>query len=156
VHKPLYEVIEHIIELSIPLWNQTLAPLASKSSRAQRIEYSSCEYDPDPESWADEEKPPQLPNETEEDYYERMDQWASDTRRVVRPEPGRFVLAEWEEREYDGMQVDLKGEFEERGLQIIVKLANIHLTPEKADYAGGTWHVEGQLVRVSSFIWGAR
>jgi hypothetical protein len=26
-----------------------------------------------------------------------------------------------------------------------VKLANIHLTPEKPSYDGGTWHVEGQL-----------
>ncbi|KAF8647121.1 hypothetical protein AX16_006953 [Volvariella volvacea WC 439] len=25
------------------------------------------------------------------------------------------------------------------------KLANIHLTPEKPEYGGGTWHVEGQL-----------
>lgn len=29
-------------------------------------------------------------------------------------------------------------------LQIIVKLANIHLTPENPSYDGGTWHVEGQ------------
>ena len=32
-----------------------------------------------------------------------------------------------------------------RRLQIIVKLANIHLTPEKPRYEGGSWHVEGQL-----------
>jgi len=32
-----------------------------------------------------------------------------------------------------------------RGLQVIVKLANIELTPEKPEYEGGTWHVEGQL-----------
>ena len=34
-----------------------------------------------------------------------------------------------------------------RPLQIIVKLANIELTPEKPKYEGGTWHVEGTLVR---------
>ena len=45
----------------------------------------------------------------------------------------------------EGM-VDLKKHFEDEGLQIIVKLANIHLTPEKPEYEGGTWHVEGQLV----------
>lgn len=32
-----------------------------------------------------------------------------------------------------------------RNLQVIVKLANIHLTPEKPTYGGGTWHLEGQL-----------
>lgn len=30
-------------------------------------------------------------------------------------------------------------------LQVIVKLANIELTPEKPSYAGGSWHIEGQL-----------
>ncbi|KAG9048186.1 hypothetical protein FS837_000532 [Tulasnella sp. UAMH 9824] len=28
-------------------------------------------------------------------------------------------------------------------VQVIVKLANIHLTPEKPEYPGGSWHVEG-------------
>ncbi|RDB26315.1 hypothetical protein Hypma_006638 [Hypsizygus marmoreus] len=28
---------------------------------------------------------------------------------------------------------------------VIVKLASIHLTPEKPEYGGGTWHVDGQL-----------
>ncbi|KAG9022000.1 hypothetical protein FS837_006801 [Tulasnella sp. UAMH 9824] len=28
-------------------------------------------------------------------------------------------------------------------IQVIVKLANIHLTPEKPEYPGGSWHVEG-------------
>lgn len=36
-------------------------------------------------------------------------------------------------------KIDLKGE----KLQVIVKLANIELTPEKPRYGGGTWHVEG-------------
>ncbi|TWU79166.1 hypothetical protein ED733_008872 [Metarhizium rileyi] len=30
-------------------------------------------------------------------------------------------------------------------IQVIVKLANIHLTPESPTYAGGSWHIEGQL-----------
>ncbi|KAG9015072.1 hypothetical protein FRB90_004915 [Tulasnella sp. 427] len=30
-----------------------------------------------------------------------------------------------------------------RKVQVIVKLAKIHLSPEKPDYAGGSWHVEG-------------
>jgi hypothetical protein len=42
--------------------------------------------------------------------------------------------------------VDLKRDYAHRGLQVIVKLANIELTPENPEYQGGTWHVEGQLV----------
>ncbi|KAF7318138.1 hypothetical protein HMN09_00321900 [Mycena chlorophos] len=30
-------------------------------------------------------------------------------------------------------------------IQCIIKLANIHLTPEKSEYPGGSWHVEGML-----------
>jgi hypothetical protein len=35
--------------------------------------------------------------------------------------------------------------FQESGLQIIVKLASIELTPEKPDFPVGGWHVEGQM-----------
>jgi hypothetical protein len=65
----------------------------------------------------------------------------SDTRRVVKPEPREF-----EAPQEDTKNVDLKTEFARRGIQVIVKLANIHLTPEKPEYGGGTWHGEGQLV----------
>jgi hypothetical protein len=36
-------------------------------------------------------------------------------------------------------RVELRG----RRLQVIVKLASIHLTPDKPRYPGGAWHVEG-------------
>ena len=42
--------------------------------------------------------------------------------------------------------INLKEEYADNGLQIIVKLANIHLTPENPSYEGGSWHAEGQLV----------
>eukprot|EP00041_Stephanoeca_diplocostata_P022402 m.534416 g.534416 ORF g.534416 m.534416 type:complete len:583 (-) comp22053_c0_seq4:194-1942(-) len=35
--------------------------------------------------------------------------------------------------------------FKGKNLQVIVKLANIHLTPEKPRYEGGTWHIEGEI-----------
>ena len=37
-----------------------------------------------------------------------------------------------------GGAVHLARDFGETGLQVIVKLANIQLTPEKPEYAGGT------------------
>ncbi|KAH9915922.1 uncharacterized protein BXZ73DRAFT_92541 [Epithele typhae] len=42
---------------------------------------------------------------------------------------------------------DGRVEFPLRGrtVQVIVKLANIHLTPDKPSYPGGSWHVEGML-----------
>jgi hypothetical protein len=32
--------------------------------------------------------------------------------------------------------------FSDTNLQVIVKLANIHLTPDKPAYDGGSWHIE--------------
>ena len=61
-------------------------------------------------------------------------------RKVVLPEPGVFRPLE------ESPLFDLRKDFSANGLQIIVKLANIELTPEKPEYEGGTWHVEGQLV----------
>ena len=50
-------------------------------------------------------------------------------------------------RKYDGNlkvmndRISLKG----RTLQVIVRLANVVLTPERPEYPGGKWHVEGPL-----------
>ncbi|KAG6856743.1 hypothetical protein H0H87_001343, partial [Tephrocybe sp. NHM501043] len=41
--------------------------------------------------------------------------------------------------------VNIYQDYRERGLQVIVQLANIVLTQENPVYEGGTWHVEGQL-----------
>lgn len=35
--------------------------------------------------------------------------------------------------------------YKDSGLQIIVKMASIELTPEKPDFPPGGWHVEGQM-----------
>lgn len=59
---------------------------------------------------------------------------------VIQPEPKAFTPPK-------GLpQLDLLQRYRDSGLQVIVKLANIELTPEKPEYEGGTWHVEGQLV----------
>ena len=49
---------------------------------------------------------------------------------------------------YDGGLDAMKKTMSLRGtkMQVIVKLANIVLTPDKPEYMGGTWHVEGCLV----------
>ncbi|PWI65084.1 hypothetical protein PCL_07383 [Purpureocillium lilacinum] len=39
----------------------------------------------------------------------------------------------------------LRKKFKENGLQIIVKMASIELTPEKPEFPSGGWHLEGQM-----------
>lgn len=139
-HADLYGVIEKIIADTIPLWNMSLTPLALGQEKL-RISYGECVYDPDPENFPEDEGPQQEVGEDEDDYYERREEWMEATRQVVRPEPGIFEPPEEPED-----CVDLRHSYADRGLQIIVKLANIHLTPENPQYKGGTWHVEGQMV----------
>jgi len=137
----------------------SLCPLEMNQVEFKRIGYSECEYDPDDEDIPEDQCPQQEPDEDDDDYEARLSQWRKDIRRVVQPEPGEFqppkpwsypveaVAKKNEESEKLDFNhvVDLKRDFGRRGLQVIIKLANIHLTPEKPEYEGGTWHVEGQL-----------
>lgn len=114
--------------------------------------------------WEDEQ-PQQEDDEDDEEFEQRKAQWEEDmgTERVLRPEPGEFTLPKVPEHMRDDYfetgsetlkrekTVDLRRDFGKRGLQIIVKLANIQLTPENPDYDGGVWHVEGQMVSVLFF-----
>ncbi|KAF7977244.1 hypothetical protein HWV62_4355 [Athelia sp. TMB] len=131
-NKPLYGVIEKIIAKAIVLWNHTLDPLKDGHGNAPiRIPFEGPEYANDI-PLAD--RPAQEPGESDYRYEERLQEL------TLIPPP----VAGYEDPEETEL-LDLRKEFTKRGLQVIVKLANIHLTPEKPEYGGGTWHVEGQL-----------
>ncbi|KAG6807907.1 hypothetical protein H0H92_006026 [Tricholoma furcatifolium] len=125
----------------------TLSPLKNPNVRYKRIDYKECEYDPDPEAGPETEGPQQEEDEDEDDFLERRSEWEEATRVVVRPEPGPFAPPACGEHPNSTKMtgVDLRRDFGHRGLQVIVKLANIHLTPKNPEYQGGSWHVEGQL-----------
>ncbi|RDB17189.1 hypothetical protein Hypma_001699 [Hypsizygus marmoreus] len=160
MHKDLYNVIEKIIHRTIPIWNLTLTPLKIGTFyHTIRIKYDKCVYDPDPEMGPATDGPQQEEDEDDDEFYERRNEWYGDTRQVVQPEPETFKPPEARMREHIRDRIfvpgttelkpeystDLRRDYRLRGLQIIVKLANIHLTPENPKYEGGTWHVEGQL-----------
>jgi hypothetical protein len=90
----------------------------------------------------EEDKPKQQDGESVNDFWERRWRWEEDTRKAVLPEPEEFTPPSRLDHE---KIVDLRKDFGHRGLQIIVKLANIELTPDEPSYEGGTWHVEGQM-----------
>ncbi|KAG5638230.1 hypothetical protein H0H81_001104 [Sphagnurus paluster] len=153
-HRALYSVLEQLIQCTIPLWNRALTPIARLEEHMlppPRISYTRCEYDPDPESGPDTEGPQRAQFATEDEWYEARDAWYAATRRVVLPEPGVFEPLVESDADV-GRVVDLAKEYNDIGVQVIVKLANIHLTPEKPTYEGGAWHVEGKLVSSLSFV----
>ncbi|CAG9948012.1 unnamed protein product [Clonostachys rosea f. rosea IK726] len=60
-------------------------------------------------------------------------------RDAVLPEPKSFTEIEYAPRQ------NLREKFRESGLQVIVKMASIELTPDKPDFPAGGWHIEGQM-----------
>ncbi|KAH7066433.1 hypothetical protein BKA63DRAFT_161543 [Paraphoma chrysanthemicola] len=136
-HKPLYGVIEKIISQAIPFWNIVYQSHHSGDLRtAQRNGCSCVEYElPD---GVDEEMPEDYEGD-EDEYYEMVDNSRIYT--LPEPEPFETLSITTEDIEKRSMFI---GDGE-KTIQVIVKLANIHLTPEKPDYEGGSWHIEGQL-----------
>ncbi|KAM6502962.1 Protein of unknown function (DUF4246) domain containing protein [Amanita muscaria] len=146
-HKDLYCIIEKMIGCAIPLWNESLTRQKTPGYRFLRVaEYRVAEPEGDGEP-----RPEQEPDEDMNEYYKRVQKWDEKelNRKASQPEVKSFQPPNRDLFEEDGItlksehKVDLKREHDR--IQVIVKLANIHLTPEKPKYEGGTWHVEGQL-----------
>lgn len=142
-HKGMYEVLERIVDASIPLWNEVL----TFWNVGPRIRIAKMDYSYDfprgispPESWSSD------PGASDEEYASddtlRKDRWMKRTREFNYPEPSEYVNCKRDPETKE--QVDLISKFKKQGIQVIVKLANIELTPDKPSYEGGTWHIEGR------------
>lgn len=135
-NRPLYEVVEKIIAQSVPLWDMSL--IGKNHNRRHRIEFTGVEY-------GDALEPePAKPEDGDYDWEERQEEYDAwlVSRPIKQPEPCRFDRRYT--LDYYDKAINLREQF--KSLQVIVKLANIELTPDKPDYEGGTWHIEGQLV----------
>ncbi|MFD9457628.1 DUF4246 domain-containing protein [Streptomyces sp. NPDC059985] len=137
VHRELASVLPDLFARMRPLLENVLTDL--RHPRPLRIEADAY-------GWYDSE--PEYPNKSaysdDEAYAEArraweraQDEWWQNRSPVV-PDAPAFTPPESPDA---SARVDLRG----RRLQVIVKLATIHLTPEKPEYAGGSWHVEGML-----------
>lgn len=134
-HKRLYGVLEQVITRVIPMWDKTLASI--------ELEKEQPRIDLDGIPWIEPEgERPRGENEDEDEAWDLDEEWQRENRKLDPPEPGAYSERESALEEYS---CDLRRDFAKHGLQIIVKLANIHLTPEKPSYDGGSWHIEGQL-----------
>ncbi|MEV7415250.1 DUF4246 domain-containing protein [Streptomyces sp. NPDC089919] len=134
-HHELAAVLPDMFARMLPLWENVLTDL--RHPRPPRITA-------DPYGWYDSEPPYPVKSafadaaafdEARSAWEEAHDLWW-ETRRPVVPDAPEFTPPA-----PPADRVDLRG----RPLQVIVKLATIHLTPEQPEYAGGSWHVEGML-----------
>ncbi|GAA0318229.1 hypothetical protein GCM10010302_66610 [Streptomyces polychromogenes] len=136
-HRELAAVLPDLFARMLPLWENVLTDL--RHPRPPRI-------DVDPYGWYDSEPPYPVRSAFSDDgaYAEARDAWGeayeawTENRRPVVPDAPDFTPPEVPGAD---ARVGLRG----RRLQVIVKLATIHLTPDKPEYAGGSWHVEGML-----------
>ncbi|MEU0697226.1 DUF4246 domain-containing protein [Streptomyces niveus] len=136
-HRELASVLPDLFARLRPLLENVLTDL--RHPRPLRIEA-------DPYGWYDSK--PEYPNRTsysdDAAYQEAAGAWETATddwwenRSPAVPDAPVFTPPE---PPGDSARVDLRG----HRLQVIVKLATIHLTPEKPDYSGGSWHVEGMM-----------
>ncbi|MEU5752963.1 DUF4246 domain-containing protein [Streptomyces sp. NPDC047829] len=136
-HRALSSVLPDLFARMLPLLENVLADL--RHPRPLRIEA-------DPYGWYDSEPehPDRAAYSDAEAYAEALRAWevAQDdwweNRRPVLPDAPAFTPPESPDED---ARVSLRG----RRLQVIVKLATVHLTPDRPEYAGGSWHVEGML-----------
>lgn len=118
-HQDLYKVIEKLLDRIIPLWDTAL--------RCVQMEYNRIT--------SDEEE------EANGGLYDRYP--AQKMKRPIKQlERKKFKLP----KIHPSRRVDLRQRLRERGLQVIVKLVNVELTPTRPDYEGDSWFVEGRLV----------
>ena len=124
-HRGLYKVIEKLLDRIIPLWDTAL--------RCVQMEYTRIT--------SDEEE------EANGGLYDRYP--AQKMKRPVKQlKPRRFKPP----RLHPSRRVNLRQKLRERGLQVIIKLANVELTPTRPDYEGDSWCVEGRLVSLFALI----
>ncbi|MFF4098850.1 DUF4246 domain-containing protein [Streptomyces sp. NPDC001903] len=136
-HRELASVLPDLFARLLPLLENVLTDL--RHPRPLRIEA-------DPYGWYDSE--PEYPSKSsypdDEAYAEARRAWEQaqddwwENRRPVVPDAPEFTPPEAPDA---SARVSLRG----RRLQVIVKLATLHLTPDKPEYPGGSWHVEGMM-----------
>lgn len=155
----LYPVIEAFIQKSLPAWDVVYRWPTEFATQRLRTEMSTigCKSEnqcvrnmcrPINRPIEDDEAPRGEGEVNEYDYLgsERQKRdmaWFEETHEAVVPDA--HVNA-YKDFEFRSSEVKEAGFFDEaKQIQVIVKLANIHLTPEKPTYDGGSWHTEGQL-----------
>ena len=135
-YRKLYDLIECVVSKAVPMWNAVLTEVSCGRQTPRTVLKGN--------GFGEASVPePQFSDynvEGGETNYDELDarfrEW-EESRPIVQPEPMVFAPGEVPKK------IDLSSDFDGH-LQIIVKLANIHLTPESPEYPGGSWHVEGQ------------
>ncbi|RBR12845.1 hypothetical protein FVER53590_30334 [Fusarium verticillioides] len=135
--------------------NATLQRFPKKTDQSDS-EYETEEYDssedsdiPDSESEYEdgEQEERDLKHVSKKEVKRRELRWFYKTHPVVAPEPSPQHELKFCAEDVKSMGIfhSTLPETGPKRLQVIVKLANIHLTQENPNYPFGSWHTEGQM-----------
>jgi len=133
-HAALESAIPKLLERAVPLWERVLSDLR-RPLLPFRVD-STFKGDPPDCLFKTADEPCLTDDDEEEEYVADRDAWLS-KKKLKLPDVRKKYTGN-----LDVMKtptVSLKG----TTIQCIIKLANIVLTPEKPEYPGGVWRVEG-------------
>ena len=119
-HSTMYSVTESLIDAFVPLFNRTIIDLKAPGYLNQRIHLVDFARDPFIQRDPDNFRPPE--QQADESLLNHNGQYQN------------FMF------------VDLKKEFWNTGLQMVLHLRDINLCPEHPIYEGEEWHVQDQTV----------
>ncbi|KAJ4298808.1 hypothetical protein N0V88_003846 [Collariella sp. IMI 366227] len=164
-HRRIYSTIERLIQTALPAWDQCLkqregwGEVLGPGRGGPRIVPENPEDPPTPKemlvreatalraSGGEDEKVKAIEATIArydpmnyEDVEEFEERWRN-MRSPVQPVMPRFNPSDVCYK----VTRRLQKQFKDTGLQIIVKMASIELTPEKPEFSPGGWHVEGQM-----------
>ena len=131
LHHALYAPIAAALARFVPMFERVLGDSRTATARPLAVRpdprrwYHNLEV-PEPRMYQFEESNPGM------DFWAAREEWVRVHQWPVIPEPAPFVP-------FEVPPFSLRG----RTLQVIVKAANIVLTPDAPTYDGGAWHVEG-------------
>ncbi|KAI0429081.1 hypothetical protein F5Y09DRAFT_311426 [Xylaria sp. FL1042] len=152
----IYVAIEKLVEKALPMWDQCLWSVTDYEEKKRpgrdnpRFSIPEDPGDDNEENWI----PPSWealrtvnPDPAAAKASENLD-W-KETERLQRRwreirQPALHEPKPFEEVKYSPHHRLLE-RFKDTGLQVIVKMVSIELTPEKPSYPAGSWHVEGQM-----------
>ncbi|KAK9776456.1 hypothetical protein SCAR479_06779 [Seiridium cardinale] len=154
----VYRAIEKLIETALPAWDQCLVATDAgygKGDGAGRVKsrfpYPDNPDDENPENWSpsDAEEVANIDVNWDEvdSIYHYDPKYDDETEKKWKLLRDPVVLEPvFEDVKYAASPSKrLAQKFRESGLQVIVKMASIELTPEKPEFPVGGWHVEGQM-----------
>lgn len=155
-HRDMYGLIEEVLNSIIPQLNASLTPLKDMLHSRARLEYKKAEYYPLPQEILEQEPQPGK-REAEIEYEDRLQDWRLKNWKAIQPDCGKFIpwaVPQWmlDRLPLDmstpirvEQEVDLNREYSKHGLQLIVRVIDIHLSEENPFFES-EWHGAGQMV----------